>query len=130
MTAPLTVPMPPITCPEWCDDQLEHLRDWEQHVGLFSRDNAIPRTDGTLAVLRAKAPDELAAIWGGPLHQRALVHIQLEANESIDVQLSQSDGDAQPYLYLDAQGAITPAQAREAAEGLLRAAIELERVLA
>jgi hypothetical protein len=118
-------PMPDTNCPSWCAST--HEDEWVRHVGIICNDWRIPQSDGTYGYHEAQTIEEASATFKGDEihHQRPLYHLGLGGTDGVTLDLQAGDDD-RPTLYLDAQGSITPDQARSIAGALIEAAATME----
>ena len=105
MTAPT---MPATNCPVWCE-QDHAAQEWRIAVEICE-------------LLASRGIERDPAATFEPFHGRRLLDLQLEGL-SAEVVLDWQAGTGEALmLYLDAQGALTAAQAREVAAALLQGA--------
>jgi len=128
MTDTFTIPpMPDTHCPSWCTE--DHTERWERHATICLTSWSIPNSDGTLGHHEPDTIEDTIERWSQEVaHFRTLGTVALlegDQQARIDVQSDPSD-DNTPTLYLIAEGALTPEQARQVAALLLNAADTFE----
>ena len=104
----ITIPtMPATNCPAWCE-QDHAAREWQMGVE-------------SCELLAAEGMHRDPAKTFEPLHERRLLDLQVEgAGHGVELDWQAGTGE-EPSLWIDANGPLTAAQARELASALLSA---------